>query len=42
MGRPKLVQEFTSGLCRPGRTWGYVPGRGIWVSNACSARFSNR
>lgn len=42
MGRPGLAQEFTPGLCRMGRTWGYVPGRGIWVSNACSARFSNR
>lgn len=42
MGRPKLAQEFTVGLCRMGRTWGYVPGRGIWVSNACSARFSSQ
>ncbi|WP_149195391.1 DUF3011 domain-containing protein [Luteimonas suaedae] len=41
-GRPRLAQEFSSGLCREGRTWDYLPRRGIWVSNACSARFSNR
>lgn len=41
-GTPRLREEFTYRRCTEGRTWGYVPARGIWVADACSARFTGR
>lgn len=41
-GAPVIEQEYSARRCVEGRTWGHASGRGIWVADGCSARFSAR
>ncbi len=41
-GQPYLVQQYSVAPCVRGRTWGYEPHTGIWVSSSCRGRFSAR
>lgn len=41
LGRPRLLREFSRGLCVEGRTWG-VDRRGLWVDQGCSGIFGVR
>jgi Protein of unknown function (DUF3011) len=38
-GGVQLVRQRSEAACVFGSTWGYVPGRGIWVDRGCRADF---
>lgn len=41
LGRPRLLRDYSRGLCVEGRTWG-VDRRGLWVDRGCGGVFGVR